>query len=133
MSAAAEEKKLVTVAEYLAMDRASAEKHEFFRGEVFAMSGASYEHNKLVSPEGEVAEFKLCRSDGWPLEPGECLVLGERLQRWLDSGPTLEFAGARFDLPKGARGRDDKEARLALEDLARFFLLASRHDGAVAR
>jgi hypothetical protein len=84
-------------------------------------------------PEGEVAEFKLCSSGGWPLDPDECRVLGERLQRWLESGPMVEFGGARFELTKGARGRDDKEARLALEGLARFFLLASQHDGAVAR
>jgi Uma2 family endonuclease len=38
-----------TIAEYLAMERTSLEKHEFFDGEVFAMAGASPEHNLIVS------------------------------------------------------------------------------------
>jgi Uma2 family endonuclease len=33
---------------YLAMERASEEKHEYYKGEVFAMSGASWEHNVIV-------------------------------------------------------------------------------------
>jgi Uma2 family endonuclease len=33
---------------YLAMERASLEKHEYFKGEVFAMSGASWEHNDIA-------------------------------------------------------------------------------------
>ena len=33
---------------YLAMERASETKHEYFKGEVFAMSGASWEHNIIA-------------------------------------------------------------------------------------
>ena len=33
---------------YLVMERASDTKHEYFKGEVFAMSGASWEHNLIV-------------------------------------------------------------------------------------
>ena len=33
---------------YLAMERASDTKHEYFKGEVFAMSGASNEHNDIA-------------------------------------------------------------------------------------
>jgi len=33
---------------YLAMERASDTKHEYYKGEVFAMSGASWEHNVIV-------------------------------------------------------------------------------------
>jgi Uma2 family endonuclease len=33
---------------YLAMERSSQEKHEYFKGEVFAMSGASWQHNVIV-------------------------------------------------------------------------------------
>jgi Uma2 family endonuclease len=32
---------------YLAMERTSQEKHEYFKGEVFAMSGASPQHNLI--------------------------------------------------------------------------------------
>lgn len=36
-----------TEAEYLAFERASEIKHEFYRGEIFAMSGASRQHNRI--------------------------------------------------------------------------------------
>ncbi len=38
----------VSPKEYLEMERASVEKHEYYKGEVFAMSGASWEHNVIV-------------------------------------------------------------------------------------
>ena len=44
----APELKYVTAAEYLETERLALEKHEFFKGEVFAMSGASISHNRLL-------------------------------------------------------------------------------------
>jgi Uma2 family endonuclease len=38
----------VSPQEYLEMERISDVKHEYFKGEVFAMSGASWEHNVIV-------------------------------------------------------------------------------------
>ena len=38
-----------TVEEYLAFERSSEEKHEYYAGEIFAMSGASREHNLIVT------------------------------------------------------------------------------------
>lgn len=38
----------LTPAEYLAAERASDRKHEFYRGEMFAMSGASRQHNRAT-------------------------------------------------------------------------------------
>lgn len=35
--------------EYLALERASKEKHEYFQGRVIALAGASLGHNRLVS------------------------------------------------------------------------------------
>jgi Uma2 family endonuclease len=35
--------------EYLEMERASLEKHEYYQGEIFAMSGASLKHNDVFS------------------------------------------------------------------------------------
>lgn len=35
--------------EYLEMERASEQKHEYYKGEVFAMSGAGWEHNVIAS------------------------------------------------------------------------------------
>jgi Uma2 family endonuclease len=40
-------KRLMTPEEYLAYERSSEEKHEFYRGEIFAMSGVSYEHSQI--------------------------------------------------------------------------------------
>ncbi len=39
----------VTPEEYLAGERATEGKHEYFRGEVFAMGGASFAHVQIVS------------------------------------------------------------------------------------
>ncbi|HEX7903591.1 MAG TPA: Uma2 family endonuclease [Chitinophagaceae bacterium] len=56
--------------EYLAMERDSEQKHEYFKGEVFAMSGASNEHNdinyninRLVAPFLHGKGCKLYGSD----------------------------------------------------------------------
>lgn len=49
MSAEAAERKTWTPEEYLAWERTSELKHELFQGEVFAMAGASREHNLIVS------------------------------------------------------------------------------------
>ena len=38
----------LTEEEYLAIERASESKHEYFDGEVFAMAGASLPHNRIV-------------------------------------------------------------------------------------
>ncbi len=39
----------MTVEEYLAMERASEIKHEFFDGEIFAMTGAKHNHNVIAA------------------------------------------------------------------------------------
>ncbi len=59
-------RKCWTVAEYLTMDRAAETKHQFLRGEIFAMAGASREHNLLVS--------HLLRALGNALEERGCEV-----------------------------------------------------------
>lgn len=38
----------ITVAEYVARERESLEKHEYYRGEVFAMAGATPRHNRIA-------------------------------------------------------------------------------------
>ena len=37
-----------TVDEYLAFERTSEEKHEYWNGEIFAMTGASRQHNRIA-------------------------------------------------------------------------------------
>ena len=38
-----------TIEEYLEMENASSEKHEYYQGEIFAMSGAKIPHNRITS------------------------------------------------------------------------------------
>ncbi|MBX3254388.1 MAG: Uma2 family endonuclease [Chitinophagaceae bacterium] len=37
----------LTIEEYLAMEEAAVEKHEYFKGEIFAMSGSKVPHNRI--------------------------------------------------------------------------------------
>lgn len=41
-------KRNFTVEEYLEMEEASVEKHEYYKGEIFAMSGAKLKHNIIT-------------------------------------------------------------------------------------
>lgn len=43
------EKQTLTELEYLEMEIVSAEKHEYYQGEIFGMAGATVEHNRIVS------------------------------------------------------------------------------------
>ena len=38
----------MTIEEYLAYENASPDKHEYYKGEVFAMSGAKVDHDRIV-------------------------------------------------------------------------------------
>ncbi len=38
----------ITIEDYLAKEEAALEKHEYYKGEVFAMAGASINHNRIV-------------------------------------------------------------------------------------
>ena len=46
--AVAYHKQKMTIEEYLAFENASSEKHEYYRGEVFAMSGGKINHNRIA-------------------------------------------------------------------------------------
>lgn len=50
--------KQYTAEEYLALERSSEIKHEYYRGEIFAMSGASLPHNRIqMNFTGEARAF----------------------------------------------------------------------------
>lgn len=55
-----------TMQEYLAMEKASDVKHEFYKGEIFAMSGAGARHN-IISVNLTVALHK--QLEGKPCRP----------------------------------------------------------------
>jgi len=42
-------KKIFTIDEYLEFERSSRDKHEYYQGEIFAMSGAGFAHNLIFS------------------------------------------------------------------------------------
>ncbi|WP_460675548.1 Uma2 family endonuclease [Hymenobacter coalescens] len=42
------DKRIYTVEEYLALEEVSEVRHEYYRGEIFAMSGASLPHNRVL-------------------------------------------------------------------------------------
>jgi len=59
-------KQLISIDEYLAMERESEEKHEYLNGEIFAIGGASPNHGLIVA--NVVAHQiipMLCSSDTW--------------------------------------------------------------------
>ncbi|TCD25148.1 Uma2 family endonuclease [Pedobacter psychrodurus] len=66
--AVAYQKRRYTIEEYLEMEKASTVKHEYFQGEVFAMSGAGDNHNNIFSNVfieiGNKLKGKPCRPYG---------------------------------------------------------------------
>lgn len=50
-----------TVEEYLAFERSSEEKHEYYAGDIFAMSGASRQHNLIVINTGTSLNSQLAQ------------------------------------------------------------------------
>lgn len=65
MSAHAVEENRMTAAEYLAMERQAEQKHQFVDGQVFAMTGASRNHNRINI---HLARWVVSALDGTPCE-----------------------------------------------------------------
>lgn len=62
----------VSEAEYLEMEEASQEKHEYIDGEVFAMAGAGFSHNQISSNAIiDIGQF---------LKSGSCNIYGSDLK-----------------------------------------------------
>src|SRR5436190_3332157 len=62
--------RFLTPEQYLEIERKAEIKSEYFRGEMFAMSGASYEHNQLkdrlaglLFPQLEATDCQILTSD----------------------------------------------------------------------
>ena len=62
------EKKLYSIQEYLEMEKDSLEKHEYYKGEIFAMAGAGARHNiisvNILIALGTALKGKSCRPYG---------------------------------------------------------------------
>nr|WP_161499323.1 Uma2 family endonuclease [Flavipsychrobacter stenotrophus] len=61
--AVAYNKQYMTIPEYLEMENASAEKHEYYQGEIFTMSGAKVPHNRVFK---NLYKALLLNLDGLP-------------------------------------------------------------------
>ena len=64
--AVAYEKRKYSIEEYLERENAATEKHEYYKGEIFAMSGAKMPHNKIAKNLLVSLAIKL---KGKPCEP----------------------------------------------------------------
>src|SRR5437879_3828707 len=70
-------KPLLTPQEYLARERQAEFKSEYYRGEVFAMAGASYEHTRVKD--------NFARHTGNQLEGGPCQELTSDMRVKIDA------------------------------------------------
>jgi Uma2 family endonuclease len=70
-------KRLLSPQEYLAIERQAEIRSEFYRGEMFAMSGASWEHTLIKD--------NLARAAGNQLEDGPCRVVTSDLRVKIDA------------------------------------------------
>jgi Uma2 family endonuclease len=80
----AETKRRYTLDEYLALERASDARLEFWDGEVFAMSGGTLGHERVM---GNV--FDLLRNQ---LRGSECTVFGSNMQIKFPTAPPYRYA-----------------------------------------
>lgn len=98
MSSAAE--KRYSPADYLALERAADSKHEFFDGEIFAMSGGSLYHGQLAG--------NIITELGKALEESQCRVLTSDMRIKLPTGLyTYPDASVVCEQPKFEDGRND--------------------------
>lgn len=59
-------KQKYTIEEYLAMEELATEKHEYYKGEIFAMSGAKHQHNVVKK---NIYSSLLSKLKGKPCQP----------------------------------------------------------------
>jgi Uma2 family endonuclease len=76
----------MTPAEYLRFERASKEKHEYFRGKVTALAGASLNHNYIVA--------NIMREVGNVLKRSPCMVLPGDIRIASPSGASYMYPDA---------------------------------------
>jgi len=67
----------MTEDEYLAFERASDEKHEYIDGEIFAMSGGSYDHSLILA--------NMVRRLGNALDGTRCVVHASEMRTYIST------------------------------------------------
>jgi Uma2 family endonuclease len=75
--------KYVTQQDYLAFERSALDKHEYYKGEIFAMSSASFKHNLI--------ETNLRRALGNFLQDKDCNEFGSNLRIHIPSNTLYTY------------------------------------------
>ncbi|MCY7291092.1 MAG: Uma2 family endonuclease, partial [Ferruginibacter sp.] len=63
-----------TEEEYLEMEEKSLEKHEFYKGEIFAMAGASISHNQITRNALTTIDEHLKKKDKCQIFPSDLKI-----------------------------------------------------------
>ena len=80
----AETKHRYSLEEYLALERESDARHEFWNGEIFAMSGGTLGHERVMGNVFDLFRVQLRGSD--------CAVLGSNMQIEVPTAPPYRYA-----------------------------------------
>jgi Uma2 family endonuclease len=93
--------KYITPEEYLAMEEAAAHKSEYYRGEIFAMAGASKNHNRI--------NFDLGTSINLALKGTNCEVFANEMKLWIKAENIFTYPDLMIVCGKAEfyEGRDD--------------------------
>lgn len=135
--------KYCTAEEYLAFEREAEDRHEYYKGEIFMMSGASYKHNVIEdNVRGTLHSFlkgRKCRSFGSNLRvhipkntlftyPDILIVCGEP-QFAYDQFDTLINPSVLIEILSSSTGNYDRGAKFDLyreiETLKEYILIDS--------
>ena len=73
------ERRLFTVAEYLAMEELARDKHEFHEGEILAMSGGTFQASRIAINLGAVLVSRLRGKPCVPVESNMRVRIGRKL------------------------------------------------------
>lgn len=76
-------KRHFTIEEYLEMENASTEKHEYYQGEIFAMAGTKMPHNEITS--------NLSTSVGAQLKGSSCKPYGSDLRVYIEKNSLFTY------------------------------------------
>ncbi len=75
--------KRVTPEEYLALEEQAEYKSEYFAGKIFAMAGASYEHNSIV--------MNIISAAGPKVRDSKCRLHGLDLRLWIEEKDVFTY------------------------------------------
>ncbi len=93
--------KYITPEEYLVMEEAAAYKSEYYHGEIFAMAGASKNHNRI--------SFDLATGINLALRDTKCEAFASDMKLWIKAQNTFTYPDLMIVCGKAEfyEGRDD--------------------------